>query len=123
MPNHVHNELRISGDRTLINKLNDFVKSPKDTPTQEKRDFDFNQIIPQPRCVFAGNALAHRDAFSNRDWYTWNIEHWDTKWNAYDCELDRAGQYVFSTAWSAPLRVIAALSWLFPELTFTLHHR
>ena len=122
MPNHVRNELRISGDNRIIKQLESFVQSATETPNAEQLAFDFNNIIPQPNCVIKGCiSLEEQAAYPNRNWYDWNIAHWDTKWNAYDCVRGSHGNYSFTTAWSAPLKVIAALSWLYPELVFTLY--
>lgn len=51
------------------------------------------------------------------DWYSWSIEHWGTKWNAYSNELDdlKEGRIKFDTAWSHPMPVIQALSECFPD--------
>lgn len=57
-------------------------------------------------------------------WYPWSIEHWGTKWNAYDQPNDRNTEDViyFQTAWSAPVKIITKLSEMFPELTVQLDY-
>jgi hypothetical protein len=46
-------------------------------------------------------------------WYNWSVDHWDTKWNAYEQERD-GNTLVFCTAWSAPMNVFKQLSLMFP---------
>src|SRR5262245_27088056 len=49
------------------------------------------------------------------DWYEWSIEHWGTKWNAYETRTDEDDTIVeFETAWSHPFPVLDALSAAFP---------
>jgi len=61
------------------------------------------------------------------DWYSWNISHWGTKWNAYSIreELNystTSGVGIqFDTAWSHPFPVIEELSKHFPDEIITVH--
>jgi hypothetical protein len=57
------------------------------------------------------------------DWYDWSVNHWGTKWNASAARLDRQerrDKLTFSTAWSPPRPVVAALGRRFPANTFSL---
>ncbi len=57
--------------------------------------------------------------YGHQDWYGWSIEHWGTKWNAYDDYGDEKGrEFCFNTAWSAPHPVIKRLSEMYPDITF-----
>lgn len=47
-------------------------------------------------------------------WYSWSIENWGTKWNAYDCERIDDRTVRFDTAWSCPINVMLALAAKFP---------
>lgn len=49
-------------------------------------------------------------------WYDWRLRNWGTKWNACDARVTEDGVFFFDTAWNAPIRVLAALSKLFPEV-------
>lgn len=49
------------------------------------------------------------ETYGYTDWYTWNIEHWDTKWNALDTDYFDDTIY-FTTAWSMPEKIIVELS-------------
>ena len=66
-----------------------------------------------------------------KDWYSWNISNWGTKWDANDeyaspslDEIDgltSSLSYTFSTAWSIPEPVFRAMVEQHPELHFHLH--
>ena len=43
-------------------------------------------------------------------WYDWNVENWGTKWGAYDFERVSDTEIKFQTAWSAPHKIIEAIS-------------
>lgn len=50
------------------------------------------------------------------NWYDWSIEHWGTKWNAYDCEgVPEEGVLTFGTAWNPPEKVIEKLFEKYPN--------
>lgn len=55
-------------------------------------------------------------------WYTWNIENWGTKWNAYNQNDKRTTNdaIYFQTAWSAPISLIDVLSKMFPNVHMCL---
>ena len=53
-------------------------------------------------------------------WYSWRLENWGTKWNAYELAVKRAQagllEITFQTAWSFPEPVFAAIAREFPGL-------
>lgn len=57
-------------------------------------------------------------------WYDWSVEHWETKWNAYDQPehgYDRtADSFRFQTAWSHPSALITHLSKTCPSVVFDI---
>lgn len=59
--------------------------------------------------------IANYLEYGATDWYEWSCTHWGTKWNSYDLQEDSDDQIRFSTAWSAPEPVIAALAKKYPE--------
>ena len=64
-------------------------------------------------------ALDNSDKHGFKDWYTWSIANWGTKWNAYSIsEVDDS--IMFDTAWSTPLPIIEELSSMFPNVKITL---
>jgi len=87
---------------------------------------DFANVIPEPESIFHGGCNSQHphpkedgSGFYEHCWYNWNIEHWGTKWNAYDSSVtggpgDQA-IVQFDTAWSHPAPVIEALSRRFPD--------
>ena len=53
-------------------------------------------------------------------WYSWRINNWGTKWNAYDCGMDSCegdcAKVFFETAWSAPHPILEKLSETYPDI-------
>lgn len=44
-------------------------------------------------------------------WYDWNTDHWGTKWNASDTEIDTKLQRIeFDTAWDMPRPIFQELA-------------
>lgn len=106
MPNHIKNRLRIlSGD---ANEVFDHMKT-------EDSEFDFNKIVPQPEYLFQGNlSLQVENIVGKRfDWYSWNIENWGTKWNAYNIERTADNEIMFDTAWNGVPRLMVLLMSMF----------
>lgn len=54
-----------------------------------------------------------------KTWYNWAIQHWGTKWNAYDCTHD-GEELRFLTAWAAPHHIVKLISKRFPDVE--VHH-
>lgn len=65
----------------------------------------------------AQQAIDNIRLYGHKDWYSWSIAYWGTKWNAYDAKT-KDNQIIFDTAWSTPFPVIDALSKMYPDLTF-----
>ena len=58
--------------------------------------------------VYINNILK----YGYTSWYDWSIEHWGTKWNAYDQQIIKGKtwvKFIFSTAWSMPLPIYKKL--------------
>lgn len=144
MPNWCENDLKIKGKPKDIAPLVEFVKGSDNI-------FDFNKIIPMPEVLngicrgftkIDGKEYRHwredgtgieeeelariRAEYGHDDWYSWAIENWGTKWNAWEALVtdisDDCIKYTFSTAWSPPLAVVAALAERFPNLKFSLKY-
>lgn len=61
------------------------------------------------------------EKFGCRTWYEWCIKNWGTKWNSFDVDWNEDGGCVsITTAWSAPMPVLKALSMAFPNSTFDI---
>lgn len=56
-------------------------------------------------------AIRNVHLYGYPDWYYWSLDKWGTKWNAYNCEIDEAGEDIifFNTAWSRPDGIFEAL--------------
>ncbi|MBQ7152683.1 MAG: hypothetical protein IJR83_01940 [Clostridia bacterium] len=116
MPNHVQNKLTFSGDSEKVQRLIESI-SAKDEAGGTGR-IDFEKIIPMPEGIFKGPlGSAERQQYGKNNWYDWSIEHWGTKWNAYNTDFrPQSGTLVFWTAWSAPHPVLEALAQNNPEV-------
>jgi len=66
-------------------------------------------------------ALDNLDKYGHKDWYSWSIANWGTKWNAYAISEDDH-KIRFDTAWSTPLPIIEKLSELFFDVTIKLQY-
>ncbi|MGZ4745673.1 MAG: DUF1281 family ferredoxin-like fold protein [Oryzihumus sp.] len=107
MPNHVTTEVR--GDqRALSSLLND------------AGEVDFRHLVPEPANIETGGCSGQHDP-GVICWYSWNVENWGTKWNAYDSEVE-PGKVRFDTAWSHPFPIIKALSLAHPDETFEVRY-
>jgi len=58
--------------------------------------------------------------YGSDDWYSWNCDHWGTKWDV-EVEapqfLDDQINLYFDSAWAPPLQAMRKLSTLFPDVT------
>ena len=114
MPNHICNIVKIKGNSEEVKK---FMKSiAKDTMEDEHdvtgyRTIDFNKIIPEPEYE------------NSNDWYNWRLQHWGTKWNAYNqIKTEKPNELYFLTAWSTPNKIYEALTKKFPNLTIKVDY-
>lgn len=146
MPNHVTTICTVTGPAAsvaafvekhivpiLCEKHDDCKESAKlAAECTGRRHFDLSTIIPRPK-VLDGTISPNRDHPQNRlaeketgysNWYDWAIDHWDTKWNAYDFEEREraAGRYVFKfeTAWSFPEKPFRKLAELHSDLVIAV---
>jgi len=143
MPNHCHNRVTIwSQDQATIENLKNIFEDEN----------IFTQIIPEPDWAntplteeTAGNwlnsnrgkvgelpvkvegdfGISHRFPSTNvadDRWYDWRLANWDTKWDAYDVQVDGGFDddeltIEFNTAWSPPEAICDALREQYPEAT------
>lgn len=62
--------------------------------------------------------------YGHADWYSWSVENFGTKWNAYGYNefpeyQEGDSEIRFLTAWSAPHPVLHKLSEMYPDVTFS----
>ncbi|MFA5687805.1 MAG: hypothetical protein WC959_01435 [Kiritimatiellales bacterium] len=141
MPNHVQTVIRSDDEGAM--------KAFRKLMVDDDGDVDFNRVIPMPQelyDIYAGSCVIDGVRYSRwreiddqrvpvsveelldlTDKYgvtfsnDWGNEHWNTKWNAYDCYAD---DYVaeFSTAWAHPDPVIVEMSRKLPMYKFHVRY-
>ena len=135
MPNWVSNNVNAVGPiedvRVLVAKVGSPILTHPDSGPAGDDDpvFSFMNIVSPWHAGITEDeyfSVADSNAPAN-NWYNWNWENWDTKWDAcevshefYDRGNEAVAFYRFDTAWSPPIKVIAELSRQFPTLTLTL---
>jgi len=67
-------------------------------------------------------ALDNIENYGHKDWYSWSVDKWGTKWNAYSQEAREDGSIKFETAWSTPYPVMEALSRKYPEAVICVRY-
>ena len=103
MPNHVVNKIIFAAE-----KAQEIVEAI--CPNGE---LDFERLVPSPPQKFQGDLGPQEKEDFRCNWWTWNIENWGTKWNAYDsfCEIDAENAFIqFHTAWTVPYPILAAFN-------------
>lgn len=97
-----------------------------DAKKLEERFVDFALLVPEPELIFRGGCdMRHPHIVDGvvyeHCWYGWNQEHWGTKWNGYNTQIEPIPgdlcRLQFDTAWSHPIPVMEALAARFPEET------
>lgn len=116
MPNHVDNDLLVTGPTVDLQRFIEFAKGPAGTTGEGPGEdlLSAEKFIPMPaefrdgpRCVECNYSRpddAKDDLFPdcpicgkfmkdgyNRGGYEWCIEHWGTKWGMYDARLEDSG--------------------------------
>lgn len=66
-------------------------------------------------------AIDNLENYGHKDWYTWCVSNWGTKWNSSDPTIEDNVVY-FETAWSMPYEIFEALSLKFPDLKITVKY-
>ena len=147
MPNHCHNRVTIYNDQELeegreqIAKLKDifedeaifthFIPEP-DWPNTPIMSTPVNKrSIYEPRGKVGELPVKSEDPWeryvfqstgrTDDRWYDWRLQHWDTKWDAYNVEVtdDDPDQVEveFDTAWSPPEAICHAIREQYPDLS------
>ena len=70
----------------------------------------------------ANKALDNIKNYGHKDWYTWSVDKWGTKWNAYDQVSNEDGSITFQTAWGTPYPVMLALSLKYPDVVISVRY-
>lgn len=141
MPNWVYTSINISGSPEEIKKFKDRAgkSAPEtyDTNTNEvvysEQPFSFwNFIAPPAEAVESGEYFG-TSGWENGEvkgntpinWYNWNNDNWNTKWDACEVSLDEDTPtyltYRFSTAWSPADPIFEVMVREHPELNFDIY--
>ena len=108
-----------NGDDSQLKKMLDYVwvKAENITTCEQLSDY----LLKEDRVDLeeAKIAMDNEKEHGFKDWYSWSIANWDTKWNAYSTSSDD-NSITFDTAWSTPQTVIRKLSSMFPDVEMTL---
>jgi hypothetical protein len=138
MPNHVYSTLIVRGHgeeiRRFKNQAATFAPGYHDEDDTPTLSF-WNFVRPPQESIDSGRYhathgwVAGKESGNTPDnWYNWNRANWGTKWDAYNVEVVEGSratriEYRFTTAWSAPDPVLAAMAEQFPLLRFELKFR
>ncbi len=60
-------------------------------------------------------AISNLENYGHKDWYTWRVSNWGTKWNTSGPTIED-NIVSFETAWSMPYEIFEELSLKFPNL-------
>jgi hypothetical protein len=139
MPNWVYNSVSVSGDQEQLDAFlakaiaphpETFDEATGKVVYTDKPEFSFwNFVAPPKEAVESGeyfgtHGWAEGKALgdTSTNWYNWNNDNWNTKWDACDVYTgDTVGgslSITYSTAWSIPEPVMEAMVKQHPELTF-----
>lgn len=94
-----------------------WVKAENITTTKQLADHLINK--KNINLEVAEIALDNIKKYGFKDWYSWSVANWGTKWNAYDISVGD-NSISFDTAWSSPVPVIEELSSQFPTIEIEL---
>jgi hypothetical protein len=133
MPNWVYNSISITGDVKKLKQIKDLLGKPY--KGLENREINFLNLIAPPDEAWSAYANPDEQMLSQEakqanpyNWYDWNCQNWDTKWNACEtnAELFEDSQQLvlhFSTAWSPPVPVVEALAQACINLNLEMNYR
>ena len=116
MPNHTSNFVEVETN-TGCSKEQLALHSLRTMLSIHSGTFDFEGIIPMPKDLAKSFDVAdpfdHGDEWENDMGHLvpsdWRLANWDTKWNAYDVDIDiddmNQLHVNFLTAWSCPTKI------------------
>lgn len=132
MPNHVEQDLVITGNSSVLKEFMEFAQ-------EDESLLSANKFIPYPekfRILDAAAKIEHQkgnysvhDGF-NSGGYEWCLKNWGTKWGVYSVALStqkltgKVGKlkYFCKSAWSPATQIVLAMSQKFPDLTFDMKY-
>ena len=105
MPNWCDNQITITGDKSVIDKIEKIVKEEKDDQGL------LNFMYPCPKELESTTADGSKNEalikkYGHSDWYSWKTDNWCTKWEVNEFYgVDRHDDTIsfgFSSAWAPP---------------------
>lgn len=147
MPNWVYNHVQVNGEPQQLEEFAKFIAikpeywSGGDLEWEPLKYLSFHSFVtldPEHRDEYFetnGSSMVDGERVitgqGQFNWYQWNNNNWDTKWDACDedVEVDYTEDYRlqsltlrFNTAWSAPEPVFQAMCEKFPALTIDFEY-
>lgn len=141
MPNHCYNRVDIGCNsdsetakqqfKTLLSifessdPFNRIIPEPNWGMLQDPKRGEFSKVeqMKAPNGDVICESRRWSDGTQDDRWYNWRLLHWDTKWEAYDKELEDVDEdtfrVTFNTAWSPPEAIYAKIRETFSELYVT----
>ena len=138
MPNHCYNRVTFCSPTGEADSLVAIEKLKKIFEDEKV----FGQIIPEPDWANTPVMLGHEMRYgmtranlgelpvdgrfqstgqADDRWYDWRIQHWDTKWDAYDVSVDDDDpenlEISFNTAWSPPEAICNQIREDYPDVS------
>ena len=106
MPNWCDNQITITGDKSVIDKIEKIVKE------EDKSDIGLLQFMyPCPEELESTTADGSKNKalikkYGHSDWYSWKTDNWCTKWEVNEFygvdRHDDTISFAFSSAWAPP---------------------
>jgi hypothetical protein len=143
MPNWCENTLKVSGNKTDIQKFKELTLVKQEIGSELY--FTMNVLYPTPpelleqtspvmwrgeetdtegKLEFEKYVSELQKKYGYTDWYNWRVDKWGTKWDVADTYiLDDEDEFIsvqYNTAWSPNIEWVRYVAKQFPELTFTL---
>tara|TARA_Y100001963_G_scaffold131404_1_gene188720 strand:+ start:2223 stop:2696 length:474 start_codon:yes stop_codon:yes gene_type:complete len=112
MPNHTANKLTVNGPSDAVTRF-------KLENAGDEEFLSFENVSPTPSEMLGDNAI--KDGLMP-DWYTWRVDNWGTKWDAYDTGEWEGDTITFFSAWSPPIEWLREVAKKYPDLAFTLDY-
>lgn len=115
MPNWVSNTISIDGDKEGLYKIytalsadNEFLQREAkeyqgDGTDSVKREMSFSNLVCPPEEIWDDYFTVSTATCPENNWYPWNNQHWNTKWDCVDVDVDWGETNLtirFNTAWS-----------------------
>ena len=134
MPNHCHNRVTFYSDNTAdVEQLKkifqdentfgqiipepDWANTPLMSSDVKGTIYDRGKLgeLPMPDGTFQSTGIA------DQRWYDWRVNHWGTKWDAYDVVVTdddpESVEIEFNTAWSPPEAICNQIREDYPDVS------